>query len=41
MSLDAFYCLNRLLELDPARVLQTATAQIAATDAYRRRRTDI
>jgi cyanate lyase len=32
VPLDAFYCLSELLELDPARVLQIATAQIAATD---------
>ena len=32
MPLDAFYCLSQLLELDPARVLQIATTQIAATD---------
>ena len=32
MPLDAFYSLSQSLDLDPARVLQIATAQIAATD---------
>jgi transcriptional regulator with XRE-family HTH domain len=32
MPLDAFYCLTRLLQLDPSRVLRDAEAAIATAD---------
>ncbi len=41
MPLDAFYCLSRLLGLDPALVLADAAALIAAAEHSQRPRADM